>query len=440
MKLRPGPNLIVLACALVVLVAANTTWSWTNWLVAALVLSATAGAAADWAVLRQGLSRVQVARSLPAVAGRGRVFQVKLTLDYTGRWRLHGEARDAVAQDARPSVWWEPLRLSPRQTSRLAAGFQIAIRGRHRFGPVWLRLRGPCGMLEGQRSWPVDGEIKILPETFHDLSRLAVTAMDDLRLLDALREVRQRGIGTEFESLDEFRTGDDPRRLDWRATARLARPIVRRFQVERHRDVMILVDAGRLMGADAEQGTKLDAAVDAALRLARVALAAGDRCGIGIYDDQVRGYLPPRPRLATLDTVVESLFDLAPRWRESDFGVMFATLSARQPQRALVVVLSDLVNTGTSQRLRSSLAAMARRHVVLFAAVQTPWLRHALRDPVAGVLDAARRAVVLRSLRDRERALFDLSRGGVDVLDVTPAELTVPLLNRYIALRGGNRL
>ena len=42
---------------------------------------------------------------------------------------------------------------------------------------------------------------------------------------------------TEFESLSEFREGDDPRRIDWRATARYRRPIVRRFQVERQKRI-----------------------------------------------------------------------------------------------------------------------------------------------------------------------------------------------------------
>jgi uncharacterized protein (DUF58 family) len=254
-------------------------------------------------------------------------------------------------------------------------------------------------------------------------------------LLDKLARTRLHGPGTEFESLAEFREGDDPRRIDWRATARHHRPIVRRFQIERHRDLMLLIDCGRLMGADVDNGTKLDAAVDAALLLARVALHGGDRCGVGLFDDQVLGYLPPVSGPEALHTLAEATYALQSRWRESDFSGMFATLQLRQPKRSLVVVLSDLVDGDTTRRYRTSLANLGRRHVVLFAALKTPLLQELERRPVESLLDGSRQVVAFRLLRERERALHSLGRSGVHVLDVEPRHLTAPLVNQFLELR-----
>jgi uncharacterized protein (DUF58 family) len=130
-----------------------------------------------------------------------------------------------------------------------------------------------------------------LPEGYCSKDGLRHDERAELLLLDKVSRARQHGVGTEFEMLAEYRPGDDPRRIDWKTTARFRRPVVRRFMVERHRDVMIVLDCGRLMGSDAGRGTKLDRAVDAALMLARTALAGGDRCGLALYDDQVLGYL-----------------------------------------------------------------------------------------------------------------------------------------------------
>ena len=107
--------------------------------------------------------------------------------------------------------------------------------------------------------------------------------------------------------------------------------VVRRFQVERHRDVMIVVDCGRLMGADVGRGSKLDCAVDAALNLARVVLQSGDRCGIAAYDHRVRGFLPPIAGTQALRSLIDCVYDLQTQWHESDFTPMLAELRTVRP-------------------------------------------------------------------------------------------------------------
>jgi uncharacterized protein (DUF58 family) len=295
-------------------------------------------------------------------------------------------------------------------------------------------------LLEAQRSFGKPQAVQIYPESTRSQEALAKDSADELRLLDQLKLSRHRGVGTEFESLEEFRYGDDPRRIDWRTTARYRRPIVRRYQVERHRDIIVLIDCGRLMGADAKHGTKLDCAVDAALRLLRLALRGGDRCGLGIFDDQVLGFMRPIGGDRALPIFLASLYDLQSRWRESDFSAMFATVQSRQSKRSLVIVLSDIVDAETSRRFRTSLLTLAQRHVVLFAALQTPLLADLISAPLESLDDAFRKSVTFGILREREQAIHELRRGGIQVLDVEPAQLTAPLINRFIELRRSNVL
>jgi len=172
-----------------------------------------------------------------------------------------------------PNLWVEPVALPANQTVDVTGAFHIPLRGRFTFGPAWIRLQGPFGLLEAQRRFEAVNTVDVYPESLLSPHELAKDAADEIRLLDQLRDTRQYGAGTEFESLQEFRQGDDPRHIDWRTSARHRRFVVRRFQVERHRDVMLLVDCGRLMGADAQNGTKLDCAVDAGLRLIRIGAA-----------------------------------------------------------------------------------------------------------------------------------------------------------------------
>jgi uncharacterized protein (DUF58 family) len=330
--------------------------------------------------------------------------------------------------------------IAANQSTLLEAVFRIPRRGRFEFGPVWIRLQGPWQILEGQQSFACMGSIKVLPETFASRERMEKEVGAEIRMLDQLQRSRQRGAGTEFESLQPFRLGDDPRRIDWRASARQQSLVVRHFQIERHRDVMIIVDSGRLMGADVGRGSKLDCAVDSALNLARVVLQSGDRCGVAAYDRKVVGFLPPLSGTTSLRSLAECIYDLQTQWHESDFTSMLTELRHKQAKRTFLIFLSDLGDAETSQRTCASLIQLQRQHLVMFAALRTPLLGRIIREPVSELQDASEKAVALRLVRDRRRALHMLSHNGVHVVDVEPTQLTAPLINQFIELRQRNLL
>src|SRR5260370_16998152 len=118
------------------------------------------------------------------------------------------------------------------------------------------------------------------------------------------RRYRQRGQGREFESLRDYRQGDDLRDICWTATARRHQLTTRVFEIERSQAVWIVLDAGRLLRAEIQQEqsslrlSKLDYAVNAALSLAQVATQCGDRVGLLSYAHSIHHPIPaPRPPL-----------------------------------------------------------------------------------------------------------------------------------------------
>jgi len=439
MKLRPGRNLIalgvvVLITSLVVFIELRIVRLAPPVLGVVVVLLLL-----EFRLLRRRLADVSVTRTAPDVAGRGQPFEVRWHITRRSTGPLTVELRDCVPDTCRPRLWLQTLRLPARRfDGDFSGSFSIAERGEHRFGDIWIRLSGPLKLLEAQRRIEAPHSVRVLPEIYHSRGALLPDPVSDALLLDRLTHSRQHGGGTELESLAEFREGDDPRRVDWRATARAGHLVARRFQVERHRDVILLIDCGRLMASDAGRGSKLDCAVDAALMVAQVALRGGDRCGIGLFDNQVLGYLPPVSGSAAMHSLASTVYAAQTRWHESDFSQMFATLQSRQSKRSLIVVLSDLVDAATTQRFRSSLASLSRRHVVMFAALRTPLLEQVVQAPVTRALDGARKAVSFRLLRERMQALHAVRRGGITVLDVMPAELTIPLINQFVELRSRN--
>ncbi|REK20373.1 MAG: DUF58 domain-containing protein [Planctomycetota bacterium] len=439
---RPGVNLVRAAAGLFA-ISILGLWLPTAALVGGIVIALGSAVCCfiDFRRLRVQFDGVSVDRRLPQVAGRDLAFPVEWTLRSRGDAAVRGSLRDESPATGDPRLALHRFELSEsRPQAILEQTYRIPVRGRHTFGPVWIRIEGPLRFLEGQRAFERPGAIRVLPEQYASRDELIKDTGAEIALLDKIVYSRQHGAGNEFESLDEYRQGDDPRRIDWRTTARYGRPIIRRYQIERHRDVMIVIDCGRLMGTDSDRGSKLDCAVDSALLLGRVALQSGDRCGLGMFDDRVRGYLPPIAGPAAMNALADCVYDARVAWRESDFTPMFATLQRRQAKRSLLVILSDVVDAETSELFRTSLLQLQRRHVVLFAALRTPQLGRIIEEPIGSMLDGAHKAVTFRLLREREQALHSLHRGGIYVVDVEPKQLTAPLVNQFIELRQRNLL
>jgi uncharacterized protein (DUF58 family) len=273
-----------------------------------------------------------------------------------------------------------------------------------------------------------------------------------------VRPKRKRGDGLEFESLRDYVIGDEPRRIDWRATARRGRPIVRTHRHEESRTILIALDRSRLMGAraphpeerDVPEGfssTKLDHAIDAALALAFASLAAGDRIGLVVFDRTIVGQIAPVAHRASLGLFVDALSGVQPSSFEADYRRVTREILTRQRKRAMVIVLTDFMEVDREELIQP-MSLLARRHEVVFVALREPILEQLEEEgPVgAGSKDLEsedervglyRRIVLADLLREREERLMTLRRRGLSVLDVPPSEATASTLNRYMELRYG---
>jgi uncharacterized protein (DUF58 family) len=439
MMYRPGPVLIGLAIAAVAFAGASFFSPVAVRGIPIICVAAFVLAAYDRMWLGRHRGDLSVTQTVPPVAGRDVPFDVALRAISPGSTHLRGVVRTVVPTGAQPRIWISDFRREGLPESReFRQAFTIATRGQFEFGPASVALSGPCRALDA--IWEVAGRnrVKVYPEGLVAEDDLSQELAAEIAILDRRSRSKRRSVGTEFESISEFRAGDDPRRIDWRATARTRRLVVRRFQVEQHQDVFLLIDCGRLMGSAAGRGTKLDCAVDSALYLARTALANGDRCGVVLFDSSVTAFLPPRSGLSALPTFVECVYDAQSRWQETDFAPLFAHLQSRHQKRAVLIILSDVADQETSKRARVAITNLASRHVVIFAALQTPLLFAQTRAPIGSRLDAARQVVAYRLLREREETLHALRRGSINILDVEPSQLTLPLINQYLELRSRN--
>lgn len=400
-------------------------------------------------------ARFEVERELPESVGLSAELARRLRLSAPGgrgaglRVRVHEEFPDTfevvartLAGAAAPPLAGDPT--GGPDEGRVRAGlvlervYRPRLRGAHALGDLRLSVRGPLGLVERQRRLAGEQIVAVEPVLVNLRHTLRLAASERWQDL-GIRRLRRRGGQTEFESLRDYVHGDDPRQVDWKAFARRGKLTVRQFQEERGQELVLLVDCGRRMRAVASEGaqagwTKLDWALDAALQLAAVALARGDRVGVLAFDGRLKAYVAPARGARQRQRLRDAVFHLQPSAVESDLERALRELAARHRRRALVLVVSDVADPFSVAHQRRALAAASRRHRVIFAALDDPGVR-ALAH--AADADAPSRAAAFELAADRRRALRQLAGSGVRVLDALPAEAAGPMLAAWLDERRG---
>jgi len=344
-------------------------------------------------------------------------------------------------------------------TERVTAFPQVPARVRYRIVPeergdcetgwLYVRYRSPLGLIERWAKAPLKQAVRVYPALRRsEEQQIFLTRSRQIDL--QLRQAQQRGLGRDFESLREYREGDDLRDICWTATARRGDLITRQYQTERSQAVWIVLDCGRLMqsrvAAIVAKGgpetvvrqhlhSKLDHACSTAVALAQLALYSGDRVGLLAYGQGIQQRLLPGRGTAHLRQLMELLAQVKAESSEADHLKATAVLSRLQPRRSLVLWVTDLAETALRPEVIDGAMQLLRRHVLLFVAMAQPEVESIARTRPANVEQMFRAAAAQEMAGRRELLLARLHEQGALTFDLNPDALTSSVLNQYLAVK-----
>ncbi len=390
------------------------------WQLAAVVIACVAAATAVDAFAAR--RRPEISRTVAATLVRGVPSPVTIGVAPG----LTTRVRQAVPPD---------LQLEPQEaTGELHGGLQAQRRGRHLLAGVATRVDGPLGLGCAYGTAGEPAEVRVYPDL--PGARRIARSVQRGRFRHEGKRRGPLGLGTEFESVRDYLPDDDIRQLNWTATQRTGRPMSNQYRVERDRDVMLVLDCGRLMAAPLGAQTRMDAALDAALAVAAVAEELGDRVGALAFDARLRAEVSPR-RKGTA-AIAHAFFDLEPSNEDSDYERAFASLLGRK--RAFVLVCTDLLDENAARPLLRALPMLARRHsVTVVTATDADIVALATGDPT-GQGDAFRAAAAASVLAAFDRARALIGRAGADVVESPAETLPAACVSAYLRAKARQRI
>lgn len=382
-------------------------------------------------VSRRDLGRLSIGRDNPVQivvkSGRGRHRHQQFTMQIRDRYPIaFGVSTESLA-----------ISLSGNSTADLSYTVCPLKRGEYDWGNIQVRQLGDWQLAWHDWTVAVSQKVSVYPDL---LALRSLTIRLTLQSTGAIRQVRRLGMGTEFAELREYSIGDDPRLIDWKATARRSRPLVRVLDPEQEQTLIILLDRGRLMTAQIGGMQRFDLGLNATLALALAGLHRGDRVGVGVFDRQMHTWMPPERGQMHLNKIIERLTPLQPEILEPDYLNAVTTVADRQPRRALVVLITDIVDAIASAELLAALGRLVPRYLPFCVTLRDPQVDRQAHTSEADVMAGYARAVALDLLAQRQLAFANLQQKGVLVLDAPANSISDRLVDRYLLLKARNQL
>ena len=282
--------------------------------------------------------------------------------------------------------------------------------------------------------------------------------MDKIRALERLVRLRIRdlskstlartkGIATDYAHLRDYVEGDDPKSIDWKATARRGKTMVRVRLEEKEQTVLIMLDVSSSMSLGGEK-SKIRQAIAASAALAYLAVENKDRVGLLTFSSFVHNYVRPGTGTRHLYALLDLLVRTSPSGNTDIENVVFRSVPLIKT-RSLVVMITDLCDDPQSMIRALRLLSLNKHKVVLFHIYDPDAFRLpddaenvSLIDPKTGkemvlnVKDPLFRATYRALLHDYEarRRAFEgeIVRSGADIVPVRTTDIVEIILLRYL--------
>ncbi|MEM9896641.1 MAG: DUF58 domain-containing protein [Bacteroidota bacterium] len=324
--------------------------------------------------------------------------------------------------------------LRPGETTKKVYSLKPKERGAYEFGRTNTLCETRLGLLQRRDRHGAPEIVKVYPSFLH-LEKYELSAISQSLKLSGQKRMRRLGQSTEFDHIKEYVFGDDPRHINWTATARKGEIMINHFVDEKSQSIYTLIDKGRPMRMPFEGMTLLDYSINAALVLSNVALKKGDRAGLVTFQHRAEDYLAARKRSLQLNLLLELLYRQQTEFNESDFSSLYWFITQKVRQRSLLMLFTNFESTYTLERQLPYLKLINKQHLLLLIFFRNTELDTVLSEEARSTSDIYNKTIAQQIAAEKDNISSILSKNGILSLYTQPQNLSVDVINKYIEIK-----
>lgn len=432
-EVSPTPRTVGLALAAAAPLAPAFLWpqvAWVAWFALGLLALAFV-----WDAIQGRRTALSATRQLPDPLYQAEPAFYPLTLTNPSGRPVQLTVREVLSRALTDAPLDHHLTVPAGAQATVTLRAMPTVRGDIEVQPPVVRFRSPWGLVFHTRTVGEPTTVRVFPRMRQPEDAELLLQQLITRPVGTIRE-RFRGVSQEIHGLRNYLPGDPMRHLDWKATARLQRPVTREYTLAQNQQVVILLDAGRSMASHTDGASQFDHALSSALALLRVAVAQGDEVTLLIYDQDIRSVVKIDRRARGFQALFSRLYDIQPSDTEAHHAMAASWVLRHCKRRSLVVCLSNAADMGSADRLSLALKTIAGRHVPLWVNLTDPGLSE-LADLVPSSSVQAYAKLAAMEIEDANHAAqLRLRDSGVSIHLTDARRLTLGLLRHYVQLKG----
>lgn len=307
-------------------------------------------------------------------------------------------------------------------------------RGVYQFGALNIYVAGLFGFISRRYIFDNHKDVAVYP-SFIEMHKYELLAASH-RLTDyGVKRIRRIGHATEFDHIKHYVSGDDPRTINYKATARMNQLMVNTYQEEKSQPVYCLIDKGRTMKMPFNQMTLLDYAINSTLMVCSTALNKGDKAGLITFSKNIDEILPADKQRRQRNKILETLYAQKTDFKESDYERLYVTIRRKLTQRSLIILYTNFETLNGMRRQLKYLSSLAKDHLVLVAFFLNSEFNEVLDITPTNLEETFRKGIAEKLSNDKFLIVKELNRNGIHTILSKPENLTINSINKYLEFK-----
>ncbi|MBS4217575.1 DUF58 domain-containing protein [Bacillus sp. FJAT-49711] len=343
--------------------------------------------------------------------------------------------------DGIPQSFQRPFPMKGRMTQGVATieyETMAPVRGDYEISKLYFRFTSTFRLWEKQLTVDLIDTVKVIPD-LSETKQFLENAQKYLLFEGNKIRKYQTGIG-DFAQIRNYVVGDDPRKINWRQTAKLRQVMTNEYEPEHGKYITILIDCGRMMGAELTKGNRLEKALEAAHLVAAAALKNGDYVSVLAFAKDVKVFIPAAKGMTHLQTILHSIYNVSVDSAESNYAAVFSFLESMQKKRSLLLLFSDVRTFLYEEHALLYLKRLRQRHLFLMVGIEDATLLSRANETSDNVQQAMIKSIAQQQILFKKKEKIKWERQGLIMLEAKEENVAIAAVSHYIDVMNRNLL
>ncbi len=377
---------------------------------------------------------VSAKRKLPEVLSLGETQSIGITISNESVLKLAISLTETLPYQLGIRNSTHDLTLASKATKHIDYKIRPTVRGVYTFGNNFIFIRTSFPLIERRLTQICDESIDVYPSIIQ-MKKFELYASKRLTNDEGVKKTRRLGHGAEFEQIKQYVPGDDPRTINWKASARTGHVMTNHYHEEKSQPVYQILDTSRSMKMPFNDLTLLDHSINSALALSNIILKKGDKTGLISFDKGVNTFLDANNSSYQLKLMLRNLYAQKESTHEANYELLFYSTRKYITKRSFCILYTNFESIYALQRVMAQLTAISKRHLLLVVLFENTELTEFSQKPAKALHDIYDQTLAKKVSREKALIHSELERHGIMNISVTTETLTADVINKYLEVK-----